>query len=162
MHWYPAYVGIGSNLHDPPGQVRRALAALAALPATRLVRTSRLYGSQPLGPVAQPDFCNAVAALLTQADASGLHASLRSLELQLGREPTRERWGPRVIDLDLLVYADLRRDEATLTLPHPGIAQRSFVLQPLCDVAPDLQVPGLGRVAKLAAAAPGPAPWVLP
>jgi 2-amino-4-hydroxy-6-hydroxymethyldihydropteridine diphosphokinase len=159
MHWFPAYVGIGSNLHDPPAQVRRALAMLATLPDTRLVRASPLYGSTPLGPVAQPDFCNAVAALLTQQDLATWFATLRRCELELGREPARERWGPRVIDLDLLAFASQRHSDAQLTLPHPGIAARNFVLQPLCDVAPDLQIPGLGRVASLAARVSGAGLW---
>jgi len=151
MNWLPAYVGLGSNLHDPPQQLRRALAALATLPVTRLVRQSPLYGSRPFGPVSQPDFCNAAAGLLTQLDAAALLAELRALEQQQGRTPGAERWGPRVIDLDLLVYGSERRSDAALTLPHPGIAERSFVLQPLCDIAPDLMVPGLGTVAVLAA-----------
>jgi 2-amino-4-hydroxy-6-hydroxymethyldihydropteridine diphosphokinase len=151
MNWIPAYVGLGSNLHDPPQQLRRALAALATLPATRLVCQSPLYGSRPFGPVPQPDFCNAAAGLLTQLDAPALLAELRALEQQLGRTPGAVRWGPRVIDLDLLVYGSERRSAAALTLPHPGIAERSFVLRPLCDIAPDLMVPGLGTVAALAA-----------
>jgi len=150
VNWIPAYVGLGSNLHDPPAQVRRALAALAAVPASLVVRTSPLYGSKPLGTVAQPDFCNAVAGLLTQLDAATFFAQLRALEQQLGRDPKRERWGPRVIDLDLLVFGRERRGDAALTLPHPGLAEREFVLAPLCDVAPDLDVPGLGRVARMA------------
>jgi 2-amino-4-hydroxy-6-hydroxymethyldihydropteridine diphosphokinase len=161
MKWIPAYVGVGSNLQDPPRQVRAALAALAELPATQLVCQSRLYGSRPLGPVAQADFCNAAAGLLTQLDAHALLAALRTLEHKLGREPTRERWGPRVIDLDLLVYGSERRTGASLTLPHPGMAERSFVLRPLCDFAPDLLVPGLGRVADLAARLPGDDLWLI-
>jgi 2-amino-4-hydroxy-6-hydroxymethyldihydropteridine diphosphokinase len=144
MNWIPAYVGLGSNLQDPPQQLRLALAALATLPATRLVCQSPLYGSRPFGPVPQPDFCNAAAGLLTQLGAPALLAELRNLEQQLGRTPGAERWGPRVIDLDLLVYGSERCDAAALTLPHPGIAERSFVLRPLCDIAPDLMVPGLG------------------
>jgi 2-amino-4-hydroxy-6-hydroxymethyldihydropteridine diphosphokinase len=109
--------------------------------------------------VAQADFCNAAAGLLTQLDADALLAALRALETALGREPVRERWGPRVIDLDLLIYGDERRDSAALTLPHPGVPERSFVLQPLCDFAPDLMVPGLGRVADLAAKLPAGGLW---
>lgn len=104
-----------------------------------------------MGPVAQPDYCNAVAGILTELDARSLHSALRRVESQMGREPQRERWGPRVIDLDLLVYGEERRAEPELTLPHPGIAARHFVLQPWCEVAPDLWVPGLDRVAALAA-----------
>ena len=162
MRWFPAYVGLGSNLRDPPAQVRAALASLAALPRTRLVCHSSLYGSTPLGPVAQADFCNAVAGLLTELDATTLHAALHDCELQLGREPGRERWGPRVIDLDLLMYADERRAGAELTLPHPGVAARNFVLHPWSEFAPELLIPGLGRVAALAAQLPAAGLWRLP
>ena len=162
MHGFPAYVGIGSNLRDPASQVRGAFAALAALPRTLLVRRSSLYGSRPMGPVAQPDFCNAVAGLLTELDATELFTALRGIERQMGREPAPQRWGPRVIDLDLLVYGEQRRSDAELTLPHPGIAERNFVLRPLADVAPDLQIPGLGRVAELAARQPSEGLWTIP
>ena len=114
-----------------------------------------------MGPVAQADFCNAAAGLLTQLDADALLAALRALELSLGREPARERWGPRVIDLDLLVYGNERCQSAALTLPHPGIAERSFVVRPLCDYAAELVVPGLGRVADLAAKLPADDLWVI-
>ena len=151
MHGYPAYVGIGSNLRDPVRQVRAACAALAELPNTLLVRCSQLFGSRPMGPADQPDFCNAVAGLLTELDAPALHAALRAIELKMGREPARERWGPRVIDLDLLAYGEQRRADPELTLPHPGIAERHFVLQPWREIAPEFFVPALGRVAALAA-----------
>ena len=147
--WQPAYIGLGSNLQDPRAQVLRACAALPALPATRLVRCSPLYRSKPFGPVPQPDYVNAAAALLTQLDSRALLGELLALERSLGRPAERERWGPRVIDLDLLVYGRERRDEPGLTLPHRGIVERNFVLYPLCDLAPDLDVPGLGRVAEL-------------
>jgi 2-amino-4-hydroxy-6-hydroxymethyldihydropteridine diphosphokinase len=150
VRWFPAYVGIGSNLGDPPEHVRAALARLAALPLSRLECRSSLYGSVPMGPVAQPDYCNAVAGLLTRLGAPPLHAALRDIERQLGRESAPERWGPRVIDLDLLAYADERRNDADLTLPHPGIAARNFVLHPWREIAPDVHIPGLGRVAALA------------
>ena len=161
MRWIPAYVGLGSNLQDPPRQVRAALAALAQLPGTKLVCQSRLYGSRPFGPVAQADFCNAVAGLLTQLEAPALLAALRALEAAHGREPACERWGPRVIDLDLLVYGNECCASGSLTLPHPGIAERSFVLRPWCDFAPDLMVPGLGSVAELAARLPADDLWVI-
>jgi|SRR5579863_253768 len=151
MLWHPAYVGLGSNLERPASQVRRALAALAEVPATRLVRQSSLYGSRPLGPVAQPDFVNAVAGLLTGLDVREFFAQLRALERRLGRVPPRERWGPRLIDLDLLVFSQLQLADEQLRLPHPGIVERNFVLYPLAEVAPELPVPGCGRVAELAA-----------
>jgi 2-amino-4-hydroxy-6-hydroxymethyldihydropteridine diphosphokinase len=147
--WLPAYVGVGSNLADPQAQVRRALKALEQLPGSRLIASSSLYRTQPLGDVVQPPFVNAVAGLLTQSTPEDLLAALRNLERELGREPPRERWGPRVIDLDLLVVGREERATETLTLPHAGIAMRDFVLYPLADVAPDLDVPRLGRVAPL-------------
>jgi 2-amino-4-hydroxy-6-hydroxymethyldihydropteridine diphosphokinase len=149
--WLPAYIGVGSNLEDPRAQVDRALTALARLPATRLVARSPLYQTPPFGEVAQPPFVNAVAGLLTQLAPEELLTGLRALERELGREPPRERWGPRRIDLDLLVVGAERRATDTLTLPHPGIAERDFVLYPLADIAPDLEVPGLGRVSRLRA-----------
>jgi len=149
--WLPAYVGVGSNLSGPETQVRRALDSLARLPGTRLVVSSPLYRTQPLGELSQPAFVNAVAGLLTQSSPDELLAQLRALERELGREPPREHWGPRLIDLDLLVVGRETRATAALTLPHPGIAERDFVLYPLADIAPDLDVPGMGRVADLKA-----------
>ena len=147
--WHPAYVGIGSNLEDPKSQVLRAFEELRALPGTRAIRLSPLYRSAPLGPVSQPDFVNAVAGLLTRLDSRALLGKLRALEAAFGRPAERERWGPRVLDLDLLVYGRERRQDPDLTLPHPGIVERNFVLYPLADIAPDLDVPGLARVAEL-------------
>jgi 2-amino-4-hydroxy-6-hydroxymethyldihydropteridine diphosphokinase len=150
--WRPAYVGVGSNLEDPRAQVLRAISGLAQLPRTRVELTSPLYRSRPLGPIVQPDFVNAVAGLLTQLEAPALLAALRALEAALGRPAAHQRWGPRVIDLDLLSYGSDRRSAPALTLPHPGIPERNFVLYPLADIAPDLDLPGLGRVAALAGA----------
>jgi 2-amino-4-hydroxy-6-hydroxymethyldihydropteridine diphosphokinase len=147
--WQPAYIGVGSNLEDPRKQVQTACAKLAQLPRTRLVLTSPLYASRPFGPVRQPDFVNAVAGLLTQLEPEGVLRELRALESAMGRTAPRERWGPRIIDLDLLAYAHERRSQPSLTLPHPGIVERNFVLYPLADIAPDLQLPGMGRVAEL-------------
>jgi 2-amino-4-hydroxy-6-hydroxymethyldihydropteridine diphosphokinase len=147
--WLPAYVGVGSNLSDPERQVRRALDALGTLPGSRLVAVSPLYRTRPFGDVVQPAFVNAVAGLLSQRTPEDLLDDLRALERILGREPPRERWGPRVIDLDLLAMGRETRATASLTLPHPGIAGRDFVLYPLADIAPELDVPGLGRVAGL-------------
>ncbi|MDF3020568.1 MAG: 2-amino-4-hydroxy-6-hydroxymethyldihydropteridine diphosphokinase [Steroidobacteraceae bacterium] len=147
--WLPAYVGVGSNLDVPGAQVTRALDALARLPSTRLVMRSPLYHTPPFGEVVQPAFVNAVAGLLTQLTPEDLLEALRALERELGRQPPRERWGPRVIDLDLLVVGVEQRATDTLKLPHPGIAERDFVLYPLADVAPDLDVPGAGRVMHL-------------
>lgn len=161
MLWHPAYVGLGSNLDEPALQVQGALKALATIPGTRLVRQSSLYGSRPMGPVAQPDFVNAAAALLTQLQVDDFFAHLRALEGTLGRSPPRERWGPRRIDLDLLVFAQLRVDRPDLQLPHPGIVERNFVLYPLAEVAPELPVPGCGRVAELLARVTSEGLWRL-
>ena len=147
--WHPAYIGLGSNLSDPRAQVLKACARLTELPLSRVLLTSPLYRSRPLGKVAQPDFVNAVAGVLTQVDPEALLAALKALEAALGRPPQHERWGPRIIDLDLLSHGRERRSEAALTLPHPGIVERNFVLYPLADIAPDLDLPGLGRVAEL-------------
>lgn len=162
MRWLPAYVGLGSNLDDPPARVRAALAALGTLPGTRLELASRLYRSAPLGGAAQPDYCNAVAALLTQLDAPALHGQLRMLEQRLGRQPRPERWGPRVIDLDLLAHGDTRLPGPALVLPHPGIAARAFVLFPWRELAPGFEVPGLASVAALAARLPAGEAWPWP
>ena len=149
--WHPAYIGVGSNLDDPRAQVLRAFEELAGLPKTRVVLTSPLYISQPFGPVEQPDFANAAAGLLTQLEPLVLLESLHKVEAALGRpEPERrQRWGPRVIDLDVLVYGRERLNDPNLTIPHPGIVERNFVLYPLADIAPELEIPGLGRVTEL-------------
>ena len=149
--WIPAYVALGSNLDDPRAQVERAFEALAAVPGSRLVVRSSLYGSAPFGPIAQPDFVNAVAGMLTTLTAGEFLAVLKSLEERCGRARPVARWGPRRIDLDLLVHGQSRVDEPGLTVPHPGIAERAFVLEPLAEIAPDLEVPGVGRVRTLAA-----------
>jgi len=149
--WLPAYVGVGSNLDDPRAQVLRAIAALARIRDTQLVLTSPLYQTPPFGEVVQPPFVNAAAGLLTRLSPEELLSELRALETSLGRQPPRERWGPRLIDLDLLVVGREVRATPELTLPHPGITQRDFVLYPLADLAPDLEIPGAGRVAALKA-----------
>jgi 2-amino-4-hydroxy-6-hydroxymethyldihydropteridine diphosphokinase len=161
MRWFPAYVGLGSNLDGPRTRIARAFEALAMLPGTRLVLRSRLYASKPFGPVVQPDFLNAAAGLLTTLDVEAFFSALRALEPALGREPRRERWGPRAIDLDLLVFGEERRAGDALTLPHPGIVERNFVLYPLLDIAPELMVPGCGRVRELAARVPPEGIWPL-
>lgn len=161
MRWQPAYIGIGSNLGDPSTQVRQAIAALATLPLTRLQTRSSLYGAEPLGPPAQPQYVNAVAGLLTQLEVLTFFEELRRLEVRLGKQPPSVRWGARLIDLDLLLFGQQRVDSAQLRLPHPGIVQRNFVLYPLREVAPDLNVPGWGRVATLAAGVQSAGIWRL-
>jgi len=145
--WYPAYIGIGSNLQGPAKQIENAMESLANLPRTRLVSVSSKYRSAPYGGVEQPDFVNAVAAVLTRLSPLELLAALQDIEMRQGRERSGTRWGPRVIDLDLLVYSDQKVDKPGLTVPHPGIGERNFVLLPLGEIAPELVIPGLGRVA---------------
>lgn len=149
--WVPAYIAVGSNLDDPAAQVRRGFAALATVPRCRSIVQSRLYRSAPLGPQDQPEFVNAAAGLLTQLTARELLGALKQLEASLGRQRPAARWGPRLIDFDLIVYGAQRIDEADLTVPHPGAPSRNFVLYPLLDIAPELPVPGHGRVRTLAA-----------
>jgi 2-amino-4-hydroxy-6-hydroxymethyldihydropteridine diphosphokinase len=149
--WTPAYIGLGSNLEDPPAQLRRAVGSLAALPLTRVIAVSAFYRNPPLGVAEQPWYVNAAVALLTQLAPRDLLAHLKQIETAQGRVRSDDRWGPRIIDLDLLIYGDLRVQEPDLTLPHAGIAERNFVLFPLLDIAPGLQIPGEGRVGQLAA-----------
>ena len=147
--WIPAYVGLGGNLDDPERQVLLGLDRLGDLPGSLLVSRSSLYVSAPMGPIAQPDFVNAAAGLLTRLSPREMLAELKSLEAVLGREPAGERWGPRRIDFDLLVHGTSRLSEDGLEVPHPGIAERAFVLVPLAEIAPELEVPGVGRVRAL-------------
>jgi 2-amino-4-hydroxy-6-hydroxymethyldihydropteridine diphosphokinase len=143
--WVPAYIGVGSNLGDSRARVLAACEALGTLPRTQLVARSRLYRTRPFGPVPQGDFINAVAGLLTQLGTAELLAGIRGLEAAAGRVRS-ERWGPRTLDLDILVHGTERIETPELTVPHPGIPQRGFVLAPLADIAPTLEVPGMGRV----------------
>ncbi len=159
--WQPAYIGLGSNLSDPAAQLRQALRSLASLPHTLCVAVSRLYGSRPMGPVTQPDFVNAVAGVLTRMTALELLRQLRQIEAQAGRPAVHERWGPRVLDLDVLVFGREQCAGPELVLPHPGVVKRNFVLYPLADIAPDLDVPGRGRVRELLAHVSADGLWPL-
>lgn len=145
-----AYIGLGSNLADPVAQIQAALVALDQIPGTRCVRHSSLYHSAPLGGKDQSAYVNAVAALDTGLTALELLAELQAIERRQGRVRGAERWGPRTLDLDLLLYGDARYNSEVLTLPHPGLHERSFVLYPLHEIAPDLEVPGQGGVRELA------------
>lgn len=145
----PVYVGLGANLGDRHATLDAAFLDLALLDATKLVARSHLYESPPMGPAAQPDYLNGVAGLLTRRSPGALLIALQTIETRHGRRRDGTRWGPRTLDLDLLVYADRVVSETELTVPHPGIAERAFVLAPLADMAPDLIIPGLGRVVDL-------------
>lgn len=145
-----SFVALGSNLDDPPRQVRDALASLEAHPALALLAASPLYRSPPMGPQDQPDYVNAVAMLGTDLAPHALLAALQGIEAAAGRTRGGERWGPRPLDLDLLLHGEAEVADATLTLPHPGLGQRPFVARPLADIAPGLRIAGLGSAAALA------------
>lgn len=159
-HWWPAYIGIGSNLDSPVEQVRQGINALRLLPSSLLIDESGVYRSAPLGPQDQPDFINAVVSLLTQLSAHDLLLSLQEIETQQGRTRSDQRWGPRILDLDLLAYGNQRLANDDLTLPHPQITERNFVLLPWSEIAPHFQVPGLSSVATLAARVSGSQPAI--
>ena len=145
------YSGIGSNLGQPLEQVRRARDALAGLPGTRLIGVSPFYRNPAIGPGEQPEYVNAVAAIETRLGPHALLAALQAIETRQGRTRGAIRWQARTVDLDLLVYGDRAISDQRLTVPHPHIHERAFVLKPLLDIAPDLDVPGLGSVASLLA-----------
>ena len=149
-----AFVALGSNLDAPRDQVLRAFGELAALPGTALTARSRLYRSPPLGPADQPDYVNAVARLDTTLMPRALLDALLGIERAHGRRRDGGRWGPRTLDLDLLLHGDTVLDEPGLTLPHPGLTTRAFVLYPLAELAPDLGIPGAGPLRALVARTP--------
>jgi 2-amino-4-hydroxy-6-hydroxymethyldihydropteridine diphosphokinase len=145
-----AYIGLGANLDDPAAQVEIALDELAHLPESRLAARSSLYASAPVGYAEQPDFINAVAALETRLSPRALLEAMLAIEHHHGRNRTF-RNAPRTLDLDLLLYGDAHFHEESLTLPHPRMHERAFVLLPLLEIAPDLAIPGLGRAEGLLA-----------
>ena len=143
------YIGLGSNLDNPKRQLQAALAALDAIPGTGLVKHSSFYRSTPLGPGAQPDFINAVALLDSGLSAGQLLRRLQAIEKRQGRVRDGQKWGPRTLDLDLLLHGNEVIEEPDLTVPHPGIRYRNFVLAPLLELDPELEIPGPGRADKL-------------
>ncbi len=147
----PAFIGLGANLANPLLQLRQAVQALACLPDSRLLACSPLYQSSPMGPADQPDYLNAVVALETTLAPHALLDELQHIEQQQGRVRTGERWGPRSLDLDLLLHGQQVLQDARLTLPHYGLAQRAFVLLPLADLAPELVLPCGTPLAELVA-----------
>lgn len=152
----PAFVGLGGNLGPAADALRAALAALDALPGTRVLRASRLYRTPAWGYEDQPDFINAVAMLDTGLGPRALLDALLAVERSFGRERdvTVARWGPRTLDLDLLLHGDATVEEAGLHLPHPQLLRRAFVLVPLAEIAPEAVIPGHGRVREALAALP--------
>lgn len=149
--WVPAYVGLGSNLGDSVALIGQAIALLDETGHTRVVARSGLYRTAPFGPIEQQPFVNAVVGVLTRDAPLIMLRQLLEIELRLGRRRDGERWGPRHIDLDLLVHGETRLESDGLRVPHPGIPERDFVLYPLFEIAPHLSIPGLGVVRDLAA-----------
>jgi 2-amino-4-hydroxy-6-hydroxymethyldihydropteridine diphosphokinase len=149
----PAAIGLGGNLGDAAATLREALQALDQLSGTRLLRVSPLYRTPAWGNTDQPDFVNAAALVETTLPARALLDALLELERRFGRRrEAAPQWGPRVIDLDLLLYGDRTIDEPGLRVPHPHLHERAFALLPLADVAPDMRVPGRGPVHELLSA----------
>ncbi|MFP5421510.1 2-amino-4-hydroxy-6-hydroxymethyldihydropteridinediphosphokinase [Pseudomonas peli] len=148
------YIGLGSNLATPIEQLRSALAALAALPQTDLIAQSSFYSSDPLGPADQPRYVNAVAALDTELSPLALLDALQTIELEQGRTRKAERWGPRTLDLDILLFGERLLDEPRLTVPHYHMHARAFVLYPLAEIAPDLKLPDGRALIELLGACP--------
>ena len=147
-----AAIGLGANLGDAAATLREAIAELARLPRTELLRASQLYRTPAWGVTEQPDFINAVALVETTLSPRDLLDALLAIERSFGR--TRldgERWGPRTLDLDLLLHGDATIDEPGLRVPHPHLHERAFALLPLAEIAPEAEIPGIGMVGKLAA-----------
>jgi 2-amino-4-hydroxy-6-hydroxymethyldihydropteridine diphosphokinase len=149
MSQHRAFIALGSNLKQPADQVRRASQAIAKLVQTRLIRQSSLYRSAPVGYDNQPDFINAVAEVETMLSPDALLHAILDIEQAFGRERPFPN-APRILDLDLLLYDDLTMRSDTLTLPHPRMHTRAFVMLPLAEIAPDLHLAGHGNVVKLA------------
>lgn len=148
---YPAYIGLGANLGQPVEQLRWAVAQLQQLAHTKLAGVSQLYGSKPVGPANQPDYVNAVALLHTSLTPHQLLQHLQAIENEAGRVRL-ERWGARVLDLDILLYADDQIRTADLTIPHVELCNRAFVVIPLLDISPALTLPNGVKLASLASA----------
>ncbi|MFT4937265.1 MAG: 2-amino-4-hydroxy-6-hydroxymethyldihydropteridine diphosphokinase [Paraglaciecola sp.] len=135
------YIGLGSNLADPAAQISQALRSISEFKDSHLYSCSSLYVSKPMGPQDQPDYVNAVLCLHSTFPALRLLSMLQKVEQQHGRERKNNRWGPRTLDLDILLYGQEFIDLAHLVVPHYGMKQREFVLYPLHEIAPDLRLP---------------------
>jgi len=135
------YIGLGSNLGKPVIQLKQAIEAVKLLPESRFIACSSLYGSKPMGPQDQPDYVNAVAAIKTELAPKNLLHQLQHIEQTHGRERKGERWGPRTLDLDILLFGQQVINTPELTVPHYGMQQREFVLYPLAELTPELVLP---------------------
>ncbi len=139
--YHTAYIGMGSNLADPIGQLKDAIHALTTLHGCELIACSSLYASKPMGPQDQPDYVNAVACLKTELKPLTLLKELQQIEQIQGRQRNGQRWGPRTLDLDILLIDQEQINTPELQVPHYGMQSREFVLYPLQEIAPDLQLP---------------------
>lgn len=146
------YLGLGANLGVPDAQVERALLLIATLPETSLLARSPLYRSDPVGPAGQPDYCNAACVIDTGLAPLALLDAVQAIEVEAGRIRDGIRWAARLLDIDLLHVEGLVLTAERLRLPHPRLQERNWVLVPLADIAPTLEIPGLGIVSELAAA----------
>ena len=144
-----AYIGLGSNLVDPEQQIKSARTAIAQLAEVQELAFSSLYHSPPMGPQDQPDYVNAVMCVATDLLPIDLLRCLQGIENDQGRVRKSERWGARTLDLDVLIYGDQIIELPDLIVPHVGLAERAFVLYPLYEIAPQLQVPGKGNITDL-------------
>lgn len=147
------YIGLGSNLDDPEQQILTAIKDIQAIAQTQLTAQSSLYSSPPMGPQDQPDYVNAVVAVDTTLTPHALLDALQQIEQKHGRIRKRH-WGERTLDLDILLFADKVIEDSRLTVPHPGIAERAFVVYPLSEIAPELHIPGLGSLVDIKAKCP--------
>ena len=144
-----AFIGLGANLKNPRQQVLQAIETLSRVPSCKRQMVSSLYRSKPMGPQNQPDYVNAVMSMETSLSPLELLEHLQIIEQQQGRVRGGEQWGPRTLDLDILMYGDEVIDELHLKIPHPGLHERSFVLYPLHEIAPTLVIPNRGALKQL-------------
>ncbi len=149
-----AYIGLGSNLANPAEQIKSARTAITQIAGVQELAFSSLYHSSPMGPQDQPDYVNAVMCVATDLSPIDLLRCLQRIENDHGRVRKNERWGARTLDLDMLIYDDQVIELPDLTVPHPGLAEREFVLYPLHEIAPQLSIPGKGNIADLLAKCP--------
>ncbi|KGJ99208.1 2-amino-4-hydroxy-6-hydroxymethyldihydropteridine diphosphokinase [Thalassotalea sp. ND16A] len=145
------YIGLGSNLERPKQQIQQAVDALKLLPETNVTAVSSLYSSKPMGPQDQPDYINAVAAISTELSAIELLDQLQQIELSFGRVRKDQRWGARVLDLDILLFGDQVINSERLTVPHYGMKVREFVIYPLAEIAEKLTLPDGTKIKQLQA-----------
>lgn len=148
------FIGLGSNLANPQAQIEQAISQLRMLPDSRLDAVASLYCSRPMGPANQPDYVNTVVQLATTLCADTLLSELQGIENEQGRERKGEHWGPRTLDLDILLYGSHTIQTERLTVPHYGMRTREFVLYPLYEIAPDLMLPDGTRLESLVTACP--------